>query len=172
MAVGSEWDYKLTAGGRVQILTIKVTKHVMLNGVMCAQLETFRNGMSLAAEFLNVKGDGVYRLKTASFEAKPPVRILKLPVKNNDSWKIDSTTANQKIKGTYTLTQEKMKVPAGEYKNAAVIKSPNLSVGPMTWNYSAAYVKGVGLIYQKIVVGGRTLLIQELKEYRPAKKTK
>ena len=58
LKVGTKWHYK--AGGNP--IVIQVAKHEKVGDVMCALLETSKEGQVVASEHITIKDDGVYRV--------------------------------------------------------------------------------------------------------------
>lgn len=172
MAVGTERDYEgITNGAQAPMLTEKIVRHEKIGGVMCVRLEVYLKNRRIAVEYVTLKADGVYRIQTNGIAVKPPLKILSLPVKAGTSWKAGGTISNQKISGTISLSQKTIKVPAGQFKNAAVVHS-GLKIGKIKLDSTVAFAKGFGMIYQKLVFSNGVTVIQKLKAYRPAKKKK
>src|SRR5206468_2595284 len=112
LKVGTTWTYETNG----QEIEMTVAKHEKFGDVTCARLETKLNGKVLASEHVTVQKDGVYRHAIQGQAIKPPIRILKLPCKAGDTWKVESKAGNEALKVEFTLEQGEVKVPAGKYK--------------------------------------------------------
>jgi hypothetical protein len=99
----------------------------------------------------------------------PPVKILQLPAKKGDSWKIDSKVGTQTVKGEFKITDDKakLKVPAGEFE-AVLVEGNDLDIAGTKTSVKQWFVpkKGIVKLTYKIQDQESTL---ELKEYTEGK---
>lgn len=156
LRVGTAWHYK---AGEVKI-TVRVAKHEKVGDVLCARLETTRDGKVVGSEHLSVTSDGVYRHdltqtdasgKSVTHTPKPPIRVLQLPPKKGDTWKVDTNIA----RGSFTVEEREAKVPAGTYKCLCVL-SKDLEVNGFKPSITSYYAKDVGMVKQVIQEGSST----------------
>lgn len=159
LKVGTRWVYR--AGARTVVA--RVTKHEEVGGVPCACIEA-GEGDESQVEYLAVREDGVYRYKVNGQELQPPLLVLKLPPKVGETWKVASKLGENVAKGTFTLGEQEVTVPAGKYKTVTVSDDDFQIAGErvgLTWWYA----KGVGPVRQTIRVGGGEMLL-ELEKFQ------
>jgi hypothetical protein len=162
--VGTTWHYR---SGDSKF-TIRVARHEKVGETLCALLETTRDGKVVGSEHLAVTNDGVYRLdlsfpllqsdprgKTKTVKTlvsqslKPPIRILILPPKKGDSWKVDSKGDGKTFRGTFQVEEQEITVPAGTYKTFR-IASQDLEVNSLKPIITMFFAEGVGMVKQTI----------------------
>jgi hypothetical protein len=141
-AVGTTWNY--TVNGKQKILA-RVAKHEKIGKELTALVETVADDKVLATENVGVKDDGLYRFTMAGLTADPPVRFLKLPAKKGESWKVKSKVGDDEFSATFTLSEGKIKVPAGEY-DALIAETDEITVGGAKMSIKVWYAKNVGMV--------------------------
>jgi hypothetical protein len=172
LQVGTTWHYRVGEGK----IVVRVVNHEKVGDVLCALIETTRDGKVAGSEHLAVTADGVYRYdisyplplnpadaraksKTGSEAVKesfkPPILVLKLPPKKGDSWKIDCKGQGKAFRGSYKVDDEKeITVPAGKYKTFVVVsqdlEGTSLKPAPTITTY---YADGIGMVKQLIEIG-------------------
>lgn len=175
LQVGTTWHYR--AGDSK--FTIRVARHEKVGATLCALLETKRDGKVVGSEHLAVTGDGVYRhdltsprlqshandkAKSAkvlvSQTLKPPILILKLPPKQGDSWKVDSKGDGTTFRGSFQVSEQEIKVPAGTYKKAFRVVSQDLEVNSLKPTITTFFAEGVGMVKQTIEMGEAKIEIE------------
>lgn len=161
---GSSWTY--TVQGKTVVT--KVVGFEKVGEDVCAKLET-RNGKDLVAtEYFTVKDDGVYRCQFADKKVTPPVAILKLPVKNNDTWKFKSKVGDQETEGGFTVGESKgLKIGKMTY-DAITVTSKDLKIDnqPVTTTYY--FADKVGLVKQVVDIAGSKVEL-ELEKFEEKK---
>ena len=163
LKIGTTWEYEM---GEVPV-TLKVVSHEKVGDQMCAKVVSFVNGQPVNNECVSVRADGVYRHAVQGFDAKPPIKILPLPLKAGAEWKIDAAVMEQKITGTYKLSEEQgVKVAAGTYDVFAVV-SDDTEMAGNSIKQKTYYAKGVGLVKQRLDMGAQVIELQ-LKKFIPA----
>jgi hypothetical protein len=163
-AVGTTWNY--TVNGK-QKVTFRVAKHEKIGKDLTALIETTADDKVVATENLGVKDDGLYRFTMANLTADPPVRVLKLPAKKGDSWKVKSKVGDEEFAATFTLSEEKVKVPAGEY-NAIVAETDEITVGGVKMTVKVWYAKNVGMVKTVMKIMGNEVTF-ELDKFQKGK---
>jgi hypothetical protein len=165
LQVGNTWHYK---AGETEF-SQKVAKHEMIDGVLCARLETLVGGKPVAFEHVAVKGDGVYRFTLEGKRPEAPVRFLKLPPKKGDSWSVETRAGNKTVKCTFKSDEEEVKVPAGTFQTISST-SPDLEVNGLKASFAFYFAKDVGMVKQVIEVSGQKKVDIELTKFEPGKK--
>lgn len=107
-------------------------------------------------EEITVLADGVYRRAAAGKTITPPLAFLKL----QKSWQIDSMTKDTPIKGTFTLGQENVTVPAGTFPMALTSTADKLQIGEQTMYVKYWFAAGVGMVKQQMRVGGYEVTLE------------
>ncbi len=161
----SKWVYKVAD----QEVVVEVTGTEKLNNEECTKLDTKVGGQVKATELYFVKADGVYRAKVKDDKIDPPVKILALPVKKDNSWKVDSKVGAQTVKGEFKIKdeKEKVKVPAGDFE-AVVVEGADFDIAGTKTTVKQWFVQGKGIVKLSYSIQG-TESILELKEYTEGK---
>jgi hypothetical protein len=163
LKVGTKWVYRF---GEEKI-TVAVVKHEKIGNVLCALLESTSDGKVVLREHVAVAADGVYSHALNGTKTEPPLLVLSLPSKKGASWKIDSKVGGKTWKGTLTLDEAEVKVPAGTYK-ALVVRSDDLEIAGTKASGATWYASGVGMVRQTLKQGGREALL-ELEKFEAPK---
>jgi len=165
LKVGSKWTYKV--GGSA--FTIEVAKHEKVGDVMCALLETSKDGQVVTSEHVGVKTDGVYRYTISGQKPDAPFRILKLPAKKGESWKVEAKIAGQGFNGSFTAGDADITTPAGKFKTVTAFSDgfevPDPNGGTLKITFKFWFAEKVGLVKQTIGVGDRPEVVIELEKY-------
>jgi hypothetical protein len=165
LQVGTTWTYQLPSVPGTKLVN-KVVKHEMIDGVLCAKLETSMNGNVLANEHIGVTKDGICRFRINGAKIEKPVLILKLPAKTGDSWAVKSKVGNETISGTMKTTEERVEVPAGKFK--ALVAGGKMEGNGQTVEVANYFVKGVGIAKIKMDLAGQVIEV-DLEKFEPAK---
>ena len=164
LKVGTRWQYKVGANS----IAVKVVKHEKVGDVNCALLETTRDDQVLAAEHIGVKADGIYRYTIGPFKPDPPFRILKLPAKKGDTWQVDTKIGAQEIKGSFSVTEEEVTVPAGKYKALSVVskglETPDGNGNMVKLVFKFWFAEKAGMVKQTVQIGDRPEVAIELEK--------
>jgi hypothetical protein len=162
---GSKWVYKV----QDQEVTVVVAGTEKLGTEECTKVDTMVGGQVKASELYFVKSDGVYRAKVKEDKVDPPVRILQLPAKKGDSWKIDSKVGTQTVKGEFKLTDDKAKVKVGttEY-DALLVEGNDLDIAGTKTSVKQWFVAGKGIVKLSYKIQDTEATL-ELKEYTEGK---
>lgn len=160
--VGTTWHYRCGDGK----FTIRVVRHEKAGETRCALLETTRDGKVVGSEHLAVAADGVYRHdltamrpQTVQQKLNPPMRVLKLPPKKGDSWKVDSKSEGKTFRGGFRMDEQEITVPAGTYKTFRVA-SQDLEVHSLKPILTTYYAARIGMVKQVIEVGDAKVEIE------------
>jgi len=161
LKVKSKWVYK-TNDQTVEIEVASAEKDGF-------KLETKVNGKTVAAEVVEVKQDGVYRVSVKGDKIDPPIKFLSLPVKKDADWNVNSKVGTQTVKGKFTIKSEaeKVKVPAGEY-DTVFVDGPDFDIAGTKTAIKYYFAKNVGVVKLSYEIQG-TSSVLELKEFSEAK---
>lgn len=165
MAVGNTWNYKL---GDMKF-SMKITKHEMVDKVLCARVEMIVDNSVKAFEHIGVTPDGIYRFSYEGKKTEPPVRILKLPPKAGDSWEVNAKVGGEVLKGVLKGGEEDVKVPAGNYPKAVTSTADDFDANGTKMAFKYFFAKDVGMVKQELDVNGQKAII-ELEKFEPGKK--
>jgi len=154
------WTYKVPGNS----IVMKVTNPADKDG---AKVETLVNGKSIANEHIQVKEDGVYRTSINGLKPEQPVRFLKLPPKEGESWDVETKIQGQAVKGKFTTSKEKVTVPAGSY-DAFKVEGKDFDIAGMKTNITYWFADKVGIVKLSFSLGG-TDAVLELEKYEPGK---
>jgi hypothetical protein len=163
LKVGNTWTY--TGPNKITLVN-KVVAHEKIGTVMCAKIETYVDGKSVAFEHIATTKDGIYRYSLNGMQADKPILILKLPPMKGDEWKIDAKFGNDTVTGAMKTTEEKVTVQGKTYE--AYVAGGKLEAGGQTIDAANYFAKDVGVVKIKMDVLGQMISI-ELDKFEPAK---
>jgi hypothetical protein len=126
LKVGSKWHYRAAEGRKVTVTVARAEqleilrtdpkeKKVTTQKVPGFALEIASGGRKPLLEHVAVLPDGVYRFGFAGKQISPPLCILKLPPQKGQTWQVDSTIGDLKVKGTFRTGEADIVVPAGKF---------------------------------------------------------
>jgi hypothetical protein len=162
LKVGTVWEYRV---GK-QKLTVRVLREETVEKNPVAVLEATLDGKAVT-ERVGVRKDGVYRYSGEGVDYHPPLCILKLPPKSGETWAVKARGDGLEVAGTFTAGEEEVTVPAGMYE-AVTASCPELRLDEVKMAVTYWFVPGIGLVKQRVRVGGRDVVL-ELAKYTPAK---
>jgi hypothetical protein len=162
LKVGSTWEYRV---GK-QKATVRVLREETMDNDTVAVLETTLDGKKIT-ERVGVKADGVYRYSGEGVDYKPPLRFLKLPPEDGETWEVKSQGAGLEIAGTFKAGEEEVTVAAGQYE-AVTSSCAEFRIDSARLSMKYWFVPRIGMVKQQLKIGDREVLI-ELEKYTPAK---
>ncbi len=150
MKVGTKWTYAIS--GKNDKMIVEATKEETVGDFKAVRLEGSLNGNVLATEVVGMQKDGIYRYQYGDQVVKPALRYCKLPARKGESWEQEITINDQKAKVKCETTIENVKVPAGEFKDAVVVKVEVDDNGQkvLTTYY---FAENVGIVKQAVEIG-------------------
>jgi eukaryotic-like serine/threonine-protein kinase len=156
------WVYRTSRGGEVTVRAVRRDKVGEHNYWL---VETVTDGRVTGSERLWVASYGVYRQSAGPPLYVPQVRILPLPARAGDSWRVQSRSGESgEVTGEGTTRLEDVAVPAGEFKGAVVAevrtREQGREVVRTTW-----YAKDVGPVKIATKDGNNTVVL-ELERHR------
>lgn len=177
LKLGTVWNYR--AGEAM--FAYRVGRFEDVNKVPTARLEMLINNQVVSAENIGVTKDGVYRFKWAqpgkgAKEAKPPIRILPLELKDGAEWSAGETVGDEKVEGKFVLSgvkeRQKVKIGAKEY-DTIVVTSKDLKVNGVKVGLKYYFAENIGMVKQELEVAGNKVTFElerlELPELKKAK---
>jgi hypothetical protein len=161
----TKWVYKV-GDQTVEVVVVGTEK---VGNEDATKVDTLVNGKVVASELYQTKVDGIYRLKVKEDKIEPAVKVLKLPVKKDDTWKIDSKVGSQTVKGEFKVKNDKeeVTVPAGKFE-AVLVEGTDLDVAGTKTTVRQWFVKDKGIVKLMYVIQGTESLL-ELKEFTEGK---
>jgi hypothetical protein len=163
---GYSWTYKSSAGMEITI-RVKALEEFGegKNKVPVAHLETSVDGRTVATERVTVKDDGVYRVAVADNPVEPPLLFLKLPPEKGKEWKVESSIASDKVKGTFKAGEAKVKVPERNNEEVETVTSTSADLTANGQKISITYhfAKGIGIVKQTANLGGVEVTLNLVK---------
>ena len=176
VAVGSKWHYRSTTTVKsikdfktVDPLLLEVKQLETQNGDLIVQIKPDSGGVT---ETVILNSKGLFRTKTGAYTATPPLRLLRDPLKDGDSWKYTyeiSILGGVPVSESATVTFEKCSVPAGDYDAVCVRRKLSFVLLNSTKQEIATwYSPRVGMIKQQIVTDDDVTAMLELEKYEPA----
>lgn len=166
LEVGATWVYQTTEGK----VTTEIVKHEEIGKAMCARLEATTADNKKTSEYLRATPDGVYRYQASGQNINPPLRFLKLPFKDGETWTVDSKVLGKTLKGTFKVTKlEEMAVLGNTYPDVIVCTSEDFTVDGQQLTHTYYFAKGVGIIKQVVNFAGQPITLQ-LEKYTPGAK--
>jgi hypothetical protein len=181
---GFRWIYRVTDAKAVKSGTAGATEHVIIAAaseqtfgikkkssdgedfteeVVGFNLQVTSGGKGLKAQLLQeqvvIGDDGVYRVSGAGKIIVPPLRFLKSGAKKGDTWKVESQSENAVIKGEFTVDEEVVKVPLGEYK-AIVVRARDFQIGSDKMQVESWFSANVGMVKQRVQSGNHDVTLE------------
>jgi hypothetical protein len=172
LKVGTKWNYELDAGQPQKgNITSVIAAEEPSDGKSLARLEVYINGQKAqTTEHLMSNKDGVFRVKINNQELDPPLCILKYPLKAGQKWDTKTTAMRQQLDVSCRQgAEEDVQVPAGKYKAVPCVieTSQQTPQGAMKIVNTYWFVPDVGVVKQKMDIGGKVILM-ELTKYEAA----
>ena len=170
LKVGNKWTYRFTSGSSGTV-DVRVAKLEKVGDVMCALLEAKAGSDGTpTTEHVAVQADGVYRYTSEGHKIEPPLRFLKLPPKSGDRWEVDSKSAGETVKGTFTLGEAEVTV--GKMTNrkfkAITADTKDMTVGGNKMEQTWWFAPEVGMVKQVYKFADKEVVL-ELESFAPGK---
>jgi hypothetical protein len=172
LKVGNRWLYQGNEPKEKVIVTVdrmELVKRSAPAGDRPDMVESYilrtTNGDKALIEQIMITEDGIYRLASAGKEIRPPLKILKLPPAQDDSWMVDSRSESVELKGEFFVKQSTVNLGRGD-EPAWLVKTRDFKVGEQALEASYWFKPGVGIVKQH-VKSGKFDLRTTLEEFRP-----
>jgi hypothetical protein len=162
LEVGTAWHYKL---GDKKFVS-RVSKHEKLGDTQCAVITGELDGIVLGDEYVSVNKEGLLRHKANGSAVDPPLKFFALPPKAGN-WKVSSKIGPVLVKGTYSLEEAEIEVPAGKYKTWKL--STDVDAGGLPIVATQYFAKDIGMVKQAIKLGNQPEAVFELERFEKAK---
>jgi len=123
------------------------------------KLQTTAGGKVSATEVVGVTKDGIVRYNVNGTAPEAPILILKHDAKKGDSWTVETKVGGQTIKGTFTVKDEKVEVPAGKYDTLHVV-GKDMEIGTSKTTVEYWFAKDVGIVKLKFSLGSQEAVLE------------
>jgi hypothetical protein len=167
LKVGNTWHFKFTMGGQTISIVNKITSVEKVDGQELFRLEAKANDQAMASEDLRADAQGLFRHKFNGQEAKPPVQLLRNPIKVGETWKTTSEIAGESITTAVTVGREEVTVAAGKYK--AVTAKMEAETNGQKFTTTYWFAEGVGMVKQTVTFPDGRTAVMELEKVELAK---
>jgi hypothetical protein len=170
LKLGNTWTYK-TSGMDGTKLVVKVVKTEEVDNQPCALVEmrTGQRPQIVSTEHIAVKADGVFRYTDEGKRLNPPICILKLPIKNNDTWRVTRTVDGKIFEGTCKIGGiAAIQIGDAKYTNVITVTTTGFRFGAANVTYTKYYARGVGEIRSTSSMEGLEM-ITDLENFEPGK---
>jgi hypothetical protein len=139
----------------------KVAKTEEFDKQPCAVVQTLVGDRVASWERVAVKADGVYRYSSDDNKYDPPLCFLKLPVKDGETWQVESTVAGAgKVTGSFKEA-EVAELKLGEKKYEKVVQvTGDLDAGGAKIKVTYYFAKDVGLVKQTVAVDAQEVVME------------
>ncbi|MEX0716047.1 MAG: hypothetical protein WD066_05645 [Planctomycetaceae bacterium] len=166
---GATWHYRVDADGRVVEVTSRVAKIERIDDLELSRIEVAVPGAPAPAttEHLRATPEGIFRQRFNGLEVEPPLRLLKYPVKEGETWKADFKAGGDAATGVCrALPAEEVAVPAGTFQTVVVLIE--VDDGRTTVKTTYWFAENVGVVKQVLNIGGKMVTL-ELEKYESGK---
>ncbi len=158
LKVGDSLTYRM---GDVRY-TRKIAKFEDFEKQPCALMQTLAGDRVASWERVAVKPDGVYRYTSDDNKYDPPLCFLKLPVKDGETWQVDSAVAGAgKVAGTFKAAEvAELKVGDTKYEKVVKVTAADLDAGGSKIKVTYYFAKDFGLVKQTVWVDGQEVVTE------------
>jgi hypothetical protein len=177
---GTAWTYNDKTSNQSFVVKVSAYEDLKVKQddkevtVRCALLETTVAGRKevVGSELVGVSDDGVYRYRMGSDQlVEPPAKILSIPCKKGDTWKIDTKIQDKSVRLEYVVDEEEISIP-GEAPDkpkkvaALKLKAKNFKVDDDEAQATLWYAKGIGMVKMEMQISGVSFIL-ELEKFEP-----
>lgn len=151
---GNAWHYRADINGKTGNYVGRIAKMEMGMAV----LEGAMDGKVIATEHLSQAKEGILRHKYNGMGVDPPLLLLPYPVKAKDKWSGKLKIGPIEAQYAAESREEKVKVPAGEFKAIRV----DISMVEMGNKVSTSYwfVQDIGFVKQTVQLGTINIVVE------------
>lgn len=158
---GDVWEMDAESGGQKFKFTLTATAELDIDSQKVRHVEMKRDGEAVQTEGYAVDEKGIHRVAFGPAgvgKIKPPMTVLKLPLKNDATWEwkgeMESPDGTVKAEATFKLTgPEQSKVPAGTFEVWRVEQHLFETIGGQKVDVTNLlyFSPGVGIVRQETV---------------------
>ncbi len=168
---GTTWHYR--AGDRKFQMRVAPNSE-KIGDLVCARVETIRDGKVVASDYIGVNASGVYRCRVQADSStpnkdnpvlvetpRPPMLVLPLPPKKGETFTVDSTAepSGKVYKGTFKIGEDTLKVGDTEHK-CIVVAGQDLDGDGLKPTLTTWYAEGVGMVKMVIAVADQKVDVE------------
>ena len=167
LKAGTTWEYKVITAQGTGTVTNTIAKIEKIDGKPLARLECEARGQVVASEHLTSTDKGIFRHRFNGIDFSPPVCLVKLPVKEGETWEteVKAGKATNKI-ACKVMGNEEVTVGSGKYKalkTSVEVEENGQKVLSTYW-----FAANVGIVKQVIEIGP-TKYTMELEKFKMGK---
>jgi hypothetical protein len=157
--VGSKWTYTVEANNEKMSAVLQLAKQETIDGQLLYLLNSTLQGQAVGNEHLSLTEKGLFRHRFNGQEIKPPVCLLKFPVKDGESWTQDAAVGEIQLKITCKASIEDVTVPAGKFEKAVKVTMETAVSGQNISNIYW-YAKNAGIVKQEMNLAGTPVKLE------------
>src|SRR5262245_44228116 len=165
--IDAAWHYRV---GETK-LVIRVATLELQGKDLCARLETSESDAVIAVQHVSQTAAGILRVSHNGEKVGPNLMFLKLPPAKGQSWevdsKIESRSGTETIKGKFTVDEDDVKVPAGEFRKINRVKG-DVKINDKPVTITSWYAERFGMVKQTVSVDGQEYVL-ELEKFEEGK---
>lgn len=165
--INAAWHYRVGE----KKLVVRVATHELQGKELCARLETSEDDAVRAVQHVSQTAAGIVRLSHNGEKVTPNLMFLKLPPTKGQSWdvdsKVESPSGAEMIKGKFTVDEDDVKVPAGEFRKIIRVKG-ELKINDKAVTITSWYAERFGMVRQTVSVDNQEYLL-ELEKFEEGK---
>ncbi len=176
---GTAWTYKDKTSNQSFVVKVAAYEDLKVKQddkdvtIRCAVLETTVAGRKevVGSELVGISDDGVYRYRVGTDLVEPPAKILMIPCKKGDTWKLDTKIQEKSVKLEYVVEEEEISIP-GEAPDkpkkvtALKLKAKNFKVDDEDVQATLWFAKGIGMVKMEMQTSGVSFVL-ELEKFEP-----
>lgn len=182
LKVGAKWHYRVgdaKDGAKVMVHCDRMERMPYKNAKgeeLVKEVDVFvlrsTSGDNELTEAIGIVKDVVYRFKAAGKEILPPLPIL---AATRDGWAVEATSEKTPIKGTFTLTTEKVSLSVEKggktfpITHAYKVSGKDLLIGPQRLAVEYWFAPEFGLVKQRTKLETGKEIVLELEKFEPGK---
>jgi hypothetical protein len=154
---GMKWTYDLDPGnGRKIRVANQIARIETIDGKSMARLETIVNGRVAMTQHLLSTPEGVFRYRMGETDVSPPLCILKYPIKEGETWKVEPTIGREQSRMSFTSGRHEVVLLTGaKYQAISVVCEINVEASQV--KTTSWYAPDVGMVKDTRKFGDRTI---------------
>jgi hypothetical protein len=126
------------------------------------------SGDKMLIEDVFVAPDGIYRRSAAGKEINPPIRILKLPPKEGDTWNVDSESESVRLVGSFSVEKATIDLPGRGPTETFLVTANDFYAGKEKIDMKTWFAYNLGIVKQHVKVSKFELSMEMAGPNTPA----
>jgi hypothetical protein len=160
---GTKWTYDLDPGnGRRIRVTNQIARIETIDGKSMARLETIINGRVAMTQHLLSTPEGVFRYRTGEADISPPLRILKYPFKEGETWQAEAMIGREQSKILFKSGRHE-ELMSGVAKYQAISVECEINADGAQLKNTSWYAPDVGMVKDTRELGDKTVTMDLVK---------